>query len=1188
MLTRRTGSYSVSVRLSFFDRMYNIDTQGGHLPREMDASLDDHSTISMHGTVSDSTFPAYCEPITRAEEESSHDLSLSAENYSADEFSGTFDSSYEEAEAGRGFKSKQAQAGRIPRTEFENYVEDSSVSVARLGDINVTGTPPSKFTGKVSSAGEPKSAAFPRDQPQPPVAGSGKPRPSELPQRNVEANASLNTGAKATRPRFESFSSGTSFDSTKCQTIGPPPRRNSKVEPADLPHNCTRATRSKSNSKLPTTDPKGASPVSSPNTCKCQTIGPPPNKNAKVEEKETHCDDCSRNCRSRSNSASSGSGLEKSQWATIGPPPNASLSTMAIDLNTGLALNAPPPPKPQPKSSKKGPRRGRSKKSIKSATRLSGSPKLGGNKENISPSRLPQLAKAQPQNTTRFANSDQSRSLGNRNNATNESDDSILLPSKSSRFATATTKMDNAKHIPQKPVRDAAIIAMKKVNGEVRMDPPPEKQDGKEGDACDETQLSTAIPDMTNLTGIFPDCATRKDEEESGDMPEVHSKSKNLNSSALSTAESKNVHSQLKSVGIDDDEKEIFKLLAESEKKLHDSEDENQRLSIELKEVTRDRDNLRLKDEEKGTSAPVLDNGAVNRSKYNLIATSFAHLLTFLGLEEHVKALEATVKESRDDVSNEQKRSVDADQRAHKESQERISIGGKLISLEGEIHRFEKENDRHVRHAKTQEEAARNTAELLEQSVAEASKLRSDHQQMRRAYKQKTHGLKLKLQEAYTEIDRVTYEKEQADNEHFAFTERFYQYKAQFEEAQANNRQLQLREANLRTKLSRCDAALAVMRGLANELQQDNKLPESAAEPFCSTSQSVKATEHATQRESTGIPPPKKATEASPYSGSIVDDDDSSENTTQGIHRDIDFGADVTHETNYSSIAGHGVVADLRRMVAQGRLERAKLEDGRPEGDSTTPIEGPAAFKRKGNAQDPNNKAQKDTATSCNRRHSEPVIPDVALNDHADGNGAPHPTLSSEAKEVLDRLCHHDNGNCTLCSRVSAFNQKSKHTPRTGPIPVSERMQALGQNEDEPTMRPSVAPGLALERVTKALLEELAQLKMELAAIQEQYAKSDASHASKKRKNLKERVSQLLNAVESKSDQVYSLHDVLLGQEKSGQLLNEHQVEATLTNIGIGVDALKSVDNSAAVPDTDVSISWDEVIRAARHRKSAF
>jgi hypothetical protein len=213
------------------------------------------------------------------------------------------------------------------------------------------------------------------------------------------------------------------------------------------------------------------------------------------------------------------------------------------------------------------------------------------------------------------------------------------------------------------------------------------------------------------------------------------------------------------------------------------------------------------------------------------------------------------------------------------------------------------------------------------------------------------------------------------------------------------------------------------------------------------------------------------------------------------------------------------------------------------------------------------------------------IIPDITIH----GLNAPHdhPMLSASARKVLDNLAQHDGHNCTVCTRIASFD-RTENTSGTKtevkqtvnverPIPVSDRMPVAGPYEDEPTMRPSVAPGLALATVLKGLQDELAHLKIELAQFQSMYNKHDASLSKRKRKSLHMRIEGLLKKIDRKSDQIYALYDVLEGQKESGNEMTEKEVEVTLMSIGIAPGNNDTESSEESDADSELDLPWEGI-----------
>jgi len=190
------------------------------------------------------------------------------------------------------------------------------------------------------------------------------------------------------------------------------------------------------------------------------------------------------------------------------------------------------------------------------------------------------------------------------------------------------------------------------------------------------------------------------------------------------------------------------------------------------------------------------------------------------------------------------------------------------------------------------------------------------------------------------------------------------------------------------------------------------------------------------------------------------------------------------------------------------------------------------------------------------------ILPDITMrNPGIAEEGASR--LSTAAQQVFDNLAQHNGKNCTVCKRVIEHGSAHDHD-HTGkhtitipkPIPVSDRMPEPTPYEEEPTIRPSQPPPIALAKVMKALEDELAHLKMKLSRHQVLYNQHDPSLSQRKRKSTMEKIEQLLRAVDAKADQVYQLYDVLEGQKAAGQAIGEDEVEMTLQSIGIDLEGM--------------------------------
>ncbi|KAL0474429.1 hypothetical protein QR685DRAFT_9352 [Neurospora intermedia] len=197
------------------------------------------------------------------------------------------------------------------------------------------------------------------------------------------------------------------------------------------------------------------------------------------------------------------------------------------------------------------------------------------------------------------------------------------------------------------------------------------------------------------------------------------------------------------------------------------------------------------------------------------------------------------------------------------------------------------------------------------------------------------------------------------------------------------------------------------------------------------------------------------------------------------------------------------------------------------------------------------------------RQNSEnPTI--TTQTDKQSSLGHSIPALSKEARRVLDQICNHKSDNCNVCVRIAANGphvspstkapitvedmRKGKKTVRVDrPVPVSDRaVKGHGNYEEEPTMRPTMAPGNALAVLIKEISDEIEHLQMELKHMNELYFSLDKSTGQRERRRIMGEIKKLQAELETKSGQLYKLHDVLEGQKNAGQLMDDSELDITI------------------------------------------
>lgn len=360
--------------------------------------------------------------------------------------------------------------------------------------------------------------------------------------------------------------------------------------------------------------------------------------------------------------------------------------------------------------------------------------------------------------------------------------------------------------------------------------------------------------------------------------------------------------------------------------------------------------------------------------------------------------------------------------------------------------------------------------------------------------------------------------------------------------------------------------------------------------------------------EDFSIPPMSNAVSETD-DGDASDDGSFALETTQTIHKDINVTKDKqdTASTNFSDIWGPGVMQAMRDGAAYARFRKAELDAGRPDPEeamndtiasvksgksmrstkSVQSVKPPVGILKRGDTDDTrqsvmSQKSARDNDTirsiasrgSHGRRHSVPevkaknnngkanatidltsayLIPDITLAAGPSTSARAEP-LSDSAKTVFNKLCRHDSGNCTMCSRIATYGNNGQRVKQTitikRPIPITSR-----QRGPDATLRPAMSPGRALAHVLKGLEDELAHLNLRHGNYQRHYFSLDAAQDRQKSRALEEKLTMTLEAIKRKRKQIYDLGDVLEGQKVSGQEMTMSEIEVTLVGLGLGLDS---------------------------------
>ncbi|KAK3942110.1 hypothetical protein QBC46DRAFT_448005 [Diplogelasinospora grovesii] len=256
----------------------------------------------------------------------------------------------------------------------------------------------------------------------------------------------------------------------------------------------------------------------------------------------------------------------------------------------------------------------------------------------------------------------------------------------------------------------------------------------------------------------------------------------------------------------------------------------------------------------------------------------------------------------------------------------------------------------------------------------------------------------------------------------------------------------------------------------------------------------------------------------------------------------------------------------------------------------------------------PESRLRRNSENATQNETSAFIIPDITLHSEKDltqrtnataaeqAAAAAIPSLSREARRVLDTICKHKSGNCNVCARITAYGakqtqqavsvaavavitaedvRKGKKTVRVQkPTPVSDRMTEA--NGDEPTMRPSMPPGNALAILIKETQDEINHLEMELRRLNDAYFNHDKSLGQRERRRMMSEIKRLQTDLEAKSGQLYRLHDVLEGQKQAGQLMNEDEIDVTvLSNLGIAVGHVQVETSRPGTMESNKEGTWN-------------
>ena len=264
--------------------------------------------------------------------------------------------------------------------------------------------------------------------------------------------------------------------------------------------------------------------------------------------------------------------------------------------------------------------------------------------------------------------------------------------------------------------------------------------------------------------------------------------------------------------------------------------------------------------------------------------------------------------------------------------------------------------------------------------------------------------------------------------------------------------------------------------------------------------------------------------------------------------------------TSQSSLLDDNSAFNVERIVSETRETKRSLLDG----DSKSTVERSISQTRatlpslldydSNSAVERSTSQVRATLPSLLDDDPKPVTGDSFNSRRIDESQSVAQCTISQKRPTQRSLLDDDSQPVVAASKAHHQPKKTKVIRR--PVPVSNRMPAPDQYEDEPTIRPSQHPGIALATVLQSLEDELSGLKTSAKKYQRVYDTHDPALSRRSRKAVFEKLQTLNKAIDVKADHIYSLYDVLEGQKQHGQEISQEEVEVTLQSIGIDPEEL--------------------------------
>ncbi|KAL8843528.1 MAG: hypothetical protein Q9170_000032 [Blastenia crenularia] len=265
-----------------------------------------------------------------------------------------------------------------------------------------------------------------------------------------------------------------------------------------------------------------------------------------------------------------------------------------------------------------------------------------------------------------------------------------------------------------------------------------------------------------------------------------------------------------------------------------------------------------------------------------------------------------------------------------------------------------------------------------------------------------------------------------------------------------------------------------------------------------------------------------------------------------------------SHNITYLSYPGDSSICKVRRTLEQERKARQQRRNA--ENPAVNYIEQKDTGAFDGQARQPSDssviKRPKRQIIPRDELTSGFILPDITFNVRPVGGiqaslpGASQPRIEDTQQASAQQ--NTEQTNIIDLPLVQAYEQPSQQTAELPKLPrISDEELDITIHDEEPSVRPSQPPDVALAMVMESLRTELAQQRAQMAKYQHSYDRQDVAMSRRQRKQILGKIQTLLASCDVKADQIYNLQDVIEGHKKQGQPITQNQVDNTLQSLGL-------------------------------------